>query len=105
MKKIIKNILEKLLTIKKNLIIIVLQVKFCASSEVIILDIRESIKIYLAQQGITIKWLANSIHMNNVSLSETLNKRRELKAPEYFEICNALRVPYDTFAPKSNDGE
>ena len=63
------------------------------------MDVRVLIKDYLNQQGITIKWLANSIQMNVVSLSETLNQHRELKATEYFKICNALQVPYNTFAP------
>ena len=66
------------------------------------MDVRTNIKEYLTQHGITVKWLSDKIHMSMVSLSTTLNQKRILKADEYFKICNALNVSYNTFAPKNN---
>lgn len=66
------------------------------------MDVRTNIKEYLTQHGITVKWLSDKIHMSVVSLSTTLNQKRILKADEYFKICNALNVSYNTFAPKNN---
>lgn len=69
------------------------------------MDVRTNIKDYLTQHGITVKWLSNKIHMSTVSLSTTLNKKRVLKADEYFKICNALNVSYNTFAPKKQQSD
>ncbi len=69
------------------------------------MDVRTNIKDYLTQHGITVKWLSDRIHMSTVSLSTTLNKKRILKADEYFKICNALNVSYNTFAPKSKQND
>ena len=62
------------------------------------MDVRVRIKNYLEQQGISNAWLSEKTGLSNSALSTMFNLKRELKADEYFKICNALKVPVGRFA-------
>jgi len=55
------------------------------------------IKNYLKGHGITQTWLANKTGIDYAALHAALNENRVLYTEEYFLICEALGVPYDTF--------
>ena len=55
------------------------------------------IKDYIKDHGITQTWLANKSGVDYAALHAALNENRVLYTEEYFLICEALGVPYDTF--------
>lgn len=60
----------------------------------------KKIKKYLDENGIKYIFLAEKTKMPMNIISPILNGKREIKAEEYFLICNALGVPLDKFAKK-----
>ncbi len=55
------------------------------------------IKLYLVENDMTQKWLANKIGMDNDKLCMTLNGNRKMSAEEFAKIIVALQVPAETF--------
>lgn len=62
-----------------------------------ILDIRKKINNYIIDNGIIKNHIAKKTGIELPKLSLTLSCKRGLPAEEYFMICDALGVPYDTF--------
>lgn len=56
------------------------------------------IKAYLDRNGIKYSFVSSKTGIPRNILSPMLNEKREIKAVEYFAICNALSVPLDSFA-------
>lgn len=56
------------------------------------------IKAYLDRNGIKYSFVSSKTGIPMNILSPMLNEKREIKAVEYFAICNALGVPLDSFA-------
>lgn len=56
------------------------------------------IKDYLDEKGIKYSFISGKTGIPMNILSPMLNEKREIKAVEYFEICNALGVSLETFA-------
>jgi transcriptional regulator with XRE-family HTH domain len=59
------------------------------------------IKDYLDEKGIKYSFISGKTGIPMNILSPMLNEKREIKAVEYFEICNALGVSLETFADNS----
>ncbi len=58
------------------------------------------IKAYLDDNGIRYTHISEKTGIPMNVLSPMLNEKREIKAMEYFIICNALNVPLTKFADK-----
>lgn len=58
----------------------------------------EKIKAYLDENGIKYSHISEKTQIPMNILSPMLNEKREIKAVEYFVICDALGVPLDKFA-------
>lgn len=58
------------------------------------------IKEYLDKRGIRYTHISDKTGIPMNALSPLLNEKREIKATEYFAICNALNVPLTEFADK-----
>lgn len=56
------------------------------------------IKTYLDKNGIRYTHVSKKTGIPMNVLSPMLNEKREIKAVEYFTICNALKVSLDEFA-------
>ena len=56
------------------------------------------IKGYLDENGIKYIRVSEKTGIPMNALSPLLNDKREIKATEYFAICNALKVPLTKFA-------
>lgn len=56
------------------------------------------IKAYLDEHGIRYTYVSEKTNIPLNILSPMLNGKREVKATEYFTICNALDVPLEKFA-------
>lgn len=56
------------------------------------------IKNYLDQNGIKYSYVSSKTGIPMNILSPMLNEKREIKAVEYFAICNALHIPLESFA-------
>lgn len=66
-----------------------------------VLGIGKRIKVFLDENGIKHGFLVNRLSPYGVTypiLTAMLNGTRKIKSEEYFEICNALRVPLEYFA-------
>ena len=59
------------------------------------------IKDYLDEKGIKYSFISGKTGIPMNILSPMLNEKREIKAVEYFEICNALGVSLETCADNS----
>ena len=59
------------------------------------------IKDYMDENGIKYSFLSSKTGIPMNILSPMLNEKRELKAVEYFSICNALGVSLESFADSS----
>lgn len=57
-----------------------------------------NIKRYLDNNGIKYSFVSMKTGIPMNVLSPMLNEKREIKAVEYFEICNALGVSLEEFA-------
>lgn len=55
------------------------------------------IKDYLTQNGIKQTYLAEKVGLTNSQLSDICNRDRKIDCVEYYRICQALNVPFDTF--------
>lgn len=62
----------------------------------------KKIKKYLDDKGIRYTKISELTGIPLNILSPMLNEKREIKATEYFLICNAISVPLDTFADVQN---
>ncbi len=60
----------------------------------------KKIKAYLDDNGIRYTHISEKTGIPMNVLSPMLNEKREIKAMEYFIICNALNVPLTKFADK-----
>jgi transcriptional regulator with XRE-family HTH domain len=60
----------------------------------------KKIKTYLDENGIKYSYLAEKTKIPMNIISPMLNEKREIKATEYFLICNALNVSLESFADK-----
>lgn len=56
------------------------------------------IKTYLEENGITQTFLANKAGISIPRVHLLLNGKGRMEVTEYFAICDALKLPYDTFA-------
>jgi transcriptional regulator with XRE-family HTH domain len=61
-------------------------------------DVREAIREYVEEHGISRQFLARKTNIEPSKISLTLSCKRGLPAEEYFLICDALNVSFDTFA-------
>lgn len=59
------------------------------------------IKSYLDDNGIKYTHVSEKTGLSMNVLSPMLNEKRDIKATEYFIICNALGVPLAKFAEQS----
>jgi transcriptional regulator with XRE-family HTH domain len=59
------------------------------------------IKDYMDENGIKYSFLSSKTGIPMNILSPMLNEKREIKAVEYFSICNALGVSLESFADSS----
>lgn len=59
------------------------------------------IKDYLDERGIKYSFVSQKTAIPMNVLSPSLNEKREIKAEEYFKICEALEVPLEQFVNKS----
>lgn len=59
------------------------------------------IKDYMDENGIKYSFLSGKTGIPMNILSPMLNEKREIKAVEYFSICNALGVSLESFADSS----
>ena len=59
------------------------------------------IKDYMDANGIKYSFLSSKTGIPMNILSPMLNEKREIKAVEYFSICNALGVSLESFADSS----
>lgn len=59
-----------------------------------------NIKDYLDKNGIKYVHVSEKTGIPMNVLSPMLNEKREIKATEYFMICDALNVPVTRFASK-----
>lgn len=59
------------------------------------------IKNYMDENGIKYSFLSSKTGIPMNILSPMLNEKREIKAVEYFSICNALGVSLESFADSS----
>lgn len=62
------------------------------------------IKNYLDNNGIKYVYVSEKTGIPMNVLSPMLNEKREIKATEYFIICNALNVPIASFADEHETG-
>lgn len=62
------------------------------------LMVGERIKAYLEENGITQTHLSNKTGIERVRMHLLLKGERRMEVTEYFSICDALNLPYDTFA-------
>lgn len=58
------------------------------------------VKEYLDENGIKYSYLSEKIGVPMNTLSLLLNGKRKMSIEEYFAICEALKLPVDTFEPK-----
>lgn len=58
----------------------------------------KKIKAYLDENGIKYSYLSEKTGISMNILSPLLNEKREVKAEEYFSICEALKVPLTEFS-------
>lgn len=62
-----------------------------------------NIKTYLDENGIKYSHVSEKTGIPMNILSPMLNEKREIKATEYFLICNALGIPLEKFALESRE--
>jgi len=61
------------------------------------MKVGKKIKAYLAEKGISQKWLSIETKIKQSKLNLTLNGHRKLDFEEYELICGALDLPVGTF--------
>ena len=61
------------------------------------MSVAKEIKVYLAKNSITQKWLSMQTGINPEKLSLSLNEKRKLDTEEFSKILIALNVPAETF--------
>ena len=61
------------------------------------MGLNENIKKYIDSKGITQKFLVDKTGLSASQVSDILNRDRRIDAIEYYRICKALDVPYETF--------
>lgn len=59
-----------------------------------------NIKMYLDENGIKYSHVSEKTGIPMNILSPMLNEKREIKATEYFLICNALGIPLEKLASR-----
>lgn len=57
------------------------------------------IKRHMDSRGIKQRYVAKKAGIEEPKLSAILNGKRKIQAEEYFSICNALKIPLETFDP------
>lgn len=55
------------------------------------------IKEYLIANGIKQTFLAEKTGLSQMVISDICNKDRKIDVVEYYKICQALGVPFETF--------
>lgn len=55
------------------------------------------IKAYLAEHGIMQKFLVEKADIPSSSLTQMLSGNRKIEVTEYYRICKALKVDFETF--------
>ena len=55
------------------------------------------IKEYLISNGIKQTFLAEKTGLSQMVISDICNKDRKIDVVEYYKICKALGVPFETF--------
>ncbi len=55
------------------------------------------IKEYLTQNGIKQAYIAEKAGLTASQMSDICNRDRKIDCLEYYKICQALNVPYQTF--------
>lgn len=63
----------------------------------------KNIKTYLDENGVRYTHISEKTQIPMNVLSPMLNEKREIKATEYFKICDALGVPLEKFKPSEPD--
>lgn len=61
------------------------------------MSIGKKIKDYIDERGIKQIFLIEKTGLSQYTVSKSLNGEREMKIMEYYLICEALGVPFDTF--------
>lgn len=61
------------------------------------------IKEYLNQNGIKQSYLAEKVGLSNSQISDICNHDRKIDCLEYYKICQALNVPFETFIPDGGE--
>lgn len=92
-----------MLTIQKSCCIIRINRKTVYKTEKLKGGVRMlggNIKGYLDEKGIRYTHIAEKTQIPMNILSPMLNEKREIKAIEYFKICDALGVSLEKFKPK-----
>ncbi|WP_024735345.1 MULTISPECIES: helix-turn-helix domain-containing protein [Enterocloster] len=64
----------------------------------------KNIKDYLDENGIRYSHVSEKTNIPMNVLSPMLNEKREIKATEYFKICDALGVGLDRFKEPDQKG-
>ena len=67
--------------------------------EVLALSLGIKIKRHMDSRGIKQRYVAKKAGIEEPKLSAILNGKRKIQAEEYFSICNALKIPLETFDP------
>ena len=61
------------------------------------MTVGERIKAYTQERGIKQRFLAEKADVDDSKMSKILNGTQEIGLFEYFNICQALDVPMETF--------
>ena len=61
------------------------------------MTVGENIGGYLEANGIKQTFLASKTGLSDACVSAIINKGRTISVTEYYRICVALNVPFDTF--------
>ena len=57
----------------------------------------QRIKAYLKENGIMQSFLSEKIGLPDDIVSKMLAGTRKIEVTEYYQICQALKVPFETF--------
>lgn len=63
------------------------------------------IRNYIDENGIKMTFLAEKAGLPYSVIVDICNKDRRVEASEYFKICKALKVPYETFIDEDDEVE
>lgn len=61
------------------------------------------IKEYLDAKGIRYNFVAEKTGISNPAMSNILSGKRDVKLIEYYKICKAVDVPFETFLEQEVD--